>query len=420
MSAPAPSLTRRVPSQTDPRRFPGVCAATALLVLAVVFASAATAARPAARLSEARATELITEVARLIQQHGYPAPDPAALGAAAKRSVSTERSLHRTLDAMAASVDDESLYLSESEYQELVRAAPEKSADIGVELYKNGDRVLLCPLPGSPAENAGLSCGAELEAVDGRAAARTRVPDLMRALRGPVLSPVALTVTTGGHSEQHLLHRRYYRPRYTVVSLQGGKYLYIRLGYLTDATRSELLRGIEHWPRVWRGVILDLRNSSGGVLASAAHVSDLFLRQGVIGRVVAGAGRRSRVARASPNDATWKELESVPMVVVVNEWTSSSSELIAAALQDRKRAQVFGRATRGSGMVQSLLPLEGHGALKITSGEMLRPNGARLQGRGVTPDLPAPAELNCQPIPIGERVDPCLARAAEHLDKMLE
>jgi carboxyl-terminal processing protease len=164
-------------------------------------------------------------------------------------------------------------------------------------------------------------------------------------------------------------------------------YGYVRLAQFQAPTPEDMLRAIRKLEKRaggrLKGLVLDLRNNPGGVLQAAVAVSDAFLNDGLI-VYTQGREKGSRMEfRAQPGD----ELEGAPLVVLVNEGSASASEIVAGALQDHKRAVIMGRTTFGKGSVQSIIPISGKIAIKLTTARYYTPNGRSIQAEGIEPDI---------------------------------
>jgi carboxyl-terminal processing protease len=168
--------------------------------------------------------------------------------------------------------------------------------------------------------------------------------------------------------------------------LEGG-YAYLRISQFSDTTakdlRSAILRLNRETPGGLRGLVLDLRDNPGGVLEAAVDVADSFLERGLI---VTASGR-TREATFRHEAASGDLLSGAPIVVLVNGGSASASEIVAGALQDHRRAIIVGTRTFGKGSVQTVMPMSGGRAIKLTTSRYFTPSGVSIQGRGITPDV---------------------------------
>jgi len=210
----------------------------------------------------------------------------------------------------------------------------------------------------------------------------------MARMRGPRGSIVKLVVIRAGQAlplEFAVERAQVDVHSVAAIALEGG-YLYARITTFSDTTAEDFAAGVARLRRDLnarpRGVIIDLRNNPGGVLESAVEVADQLLEEGVI---VTAEGR-TPASRFSMNATPGDILPGVRVVVLVNGTTASAAEILAGALQDHHRAVLLGRRTFGKGSVQTVMPLNGGRAIKLTTSRYFTPSGRSIQGRGIEPD----------------------------------
>jgi carboxyl-terminal processing protease len=246
-------------------------------------------------------------------------------------------------------------------------------------------QVVLQPIQGLPAARSGMQGNEVVETIDGSSIAGFPLDKVERMIRGP--EGTVVNITTHPYNKVHAA-RRYSITREiihvpTVHAKQESGYEYVRLSDFGETSAEEvrkaLIDGKAH--RV-KGVILDLRDNGGGLLDAAVNISSLFLSQGVIVTEINRDGERSR------SYATGDVLHGVtPLVVLVNGYTASASEITAGALQDYKIATLIGTKTFGKGVVQGIFSMPNGGALKITTDRYVTPAGRDIQHRGIMPDI---------------------------------
>jgi carboxyl-terminal processing protease len=331
------------------------------------------------------------------------------------------------VDAAVSTLDEHSAFLRDDDRDDLESQLDQQFGGVGLELGLD-DRTravtVLAPLPGAPAWRAGIVAGDVIEAIDGTATAGLPLRAVIGRLRGRPGEPVRLRVATpatAGTLDPAALTAAASRDvdlvRETVkvesvlgdrrredgtwqwmVEAEPGVAL-VRILSFGEQTAADLDTALATIEREagggLRGLVIDLRGNPGGLLAAAVETCDRFLDEGVI---VSTAGRRSGAAeagvtrRAQPGTAC----AGVPVAVLVDGLTASAAEIVAACLQDHRRATVVGSRTYGKGTVQSILPLsDGRSLLKLTTSEYLRPSRANIHRRagdgddavwGVTPD----------------------------------
>jgi carboxyl-terminal processing protease len=218
-------------------------------------------------------------------------------------------------------------------------------------------------------------------------------------MRGAVDSKVKLTILREDSPEpiEVTLTRAEIKIRSVKSHAEGDDIAYLRVSSFTEQTtemlNSEFKRIKKDLPNL-RGVVLDLRNNPGGLLEQAVSVSDAFLSQG---EVVSTRERDpAKTRRYSAHSGDELVADNIPVVVIVNNGSASASEIVSGALQDHKRAIVLGTKTFGKGSVQTVIPLTGHGAIRLTTARYYTPSGRSIQAKGIDPDIivePAKIEL---------------------------
>jgi carboxyl-terminal processing protease len=301
------------------------------------------------------------------------------------------------IKGMLAVLDPHSGYLDPDFYQDLQIQTKGEFGGLGIEItIKEGLLVVVAPMEGSPAEKAGVRPGDVVVKIDGKFTKEFSLVDAVKRLRGPRGSSIQISLSRKGVSD--LVDVTIVRDIIAVKSVRG-RYLgdgfgYVRVSQFMEQTADDLAASLKAQVREsglpeLRGLILDLRNNPGGLLAQAVRVSDLFLKEGIIvytdGRVEAQKQKFYAHAKGTEPD--------YPIVVLVNGGSASASEIVAGALKDHGRALVLGTQTFGKGSVQTITPLENGGALTLTTALYYTKSGNSLQARGVKPDI----ELEAQP-----------------------
>lgn len=291
---------------------------------------------------------------------------------------------------MIADLDPHSAYLDSNEFSDVRISTSGRYTGIGVELGVDGDRlVIVAPVDGGPADRAGIRAGDIVLAVNRLAVGAADLDEAIKEMRGAAGTQVALAVRRSGIEAPMIfeLERSHVALQSVRAMLLGGGDAYARITHFTDATPADLRHALGELRRAaggpLRGLVLDLRGNPGGVLDAAIEVADIFLDGGLI---VAAEGRiaESRFrATASPGDA----LDGAPMTVLVNQGSASAAEIVAGALKDQQRATLVGTRTFGKGSVQTIIPLSGGRAVKLTTARYYTPTGLSIHARGISPDL---------------------------------
>ena len=302
--------------------------------------------------------------------------------------VDSKTLMQRAAGGMVMGLDEYSTLLDPGAYQDLKVATSGTYAGIGIEIEARGEHIAIVRvIPGSPAAKAGLHDGDLLQDVDGVPVSSRNLDAASDAMHGDTGKPVTLALSRDGAARSVTIERsRVELPSVEFESLQAGMG-YLRISTFTDETAGEFanaLRTLRQDPaNPLRGLVLDLRNNPGGVLDAAVAVADDLLESGVI---VSADGRTDEarfVDRATPGDASG----GAAVVVMVNGGSASAAEILAAALHDNARALLVGRKTYGKGSVQTIMPLPGGRALKLTTSRYYTPTGVSLDHNGIVPDL---------------------------------
>jgi carboxyl-terminal processing protease len=297
--------------------------------------------------------------------------------------------IHAALDGMLTSLDPHSGYLDPESFDDMRDQTRGEYGGLGIEVTsEDGVVKVISPMDGTPAANAGIKAGDYITAVNGDSVLGLSVNDAVKQMRGKVGETVTLTIAREKSDPFDVkLVREVIKPKSATAKMDGD-YGVLRVSGFNEKTTDEAeeafgkLRAAN--PKM-KGLILDLRNNPGGLLDQAVGISDLFLENG---EIVSQRGRDPRdVERynARPGDIT----NGMPMVVLINSGTASAAEIVAGALQDRKRAEIVGLTSFGKGSVQTVIPLRGgmDGALKLTTARYYTPSGRSIQKTGIQPDL---------------------------------
>lgn len=301
--------------------------------------------------------------------------------------------LVNAIRGMVSGLDPHSAYLTSEDYAELQEGTSGEFGGLGIEITtEDGFIRIVTPLDDSPAHDAGLEPGDLVTRVDGESVQGVTTTEAAKRIRGLPGTPVTLTILREGEEQpleftivrdivevesvkSDLLEPGFARIRITRFQTQTGTRLIEVLRRVEEANEAPL-----------SGVVLDLRNNPGGILAGAVAVADTFLDDGLI---VYTQGRnedsREEYFARSP-DLT----DGLPIVVLVNGGTASAAEIVAGAFQDRRRAVVAGARTFGKGSVQTILALEDGSALKLTTARYYTPAGHSIQAQGIVPDIELP------------------------------
>jgi carboxyl-terminal processing protease len=310
--------------------------------------------------------------------------------------------------------DPYTVYLAPNEINALEESL--KGGDFGgIGVYIVQDpktrEVLVDPIDGTPAAKAGVKTGDRILAVDGQPVAPLKLDDIEHLIRGAVGSVVHLEVRSlGSHANRTvaIVREKIYVP--SVHAEIKDDFDYVRLADFGqtsyDEVRKAMLDGKAHGVK---GYILDLRDNGGGLLDAAVQISSLFIENGTIVATIDRAGDRDT------KSATHDSIGAAPLVILVNKYTASASEITAGAVQDYKVGTLIGTRTFGKGVVQSIYNTSDGGALKITTAKYVTPLGRDIQHKGIEPDILVNQSVD---IPIGSPKDAQLAAAESYLRRV--
>ena len=304
------------------------------------------------------------------------------------------------LKGMLTRLDPHSDYMDEQEFKESQADISGKFGGLGIEISEqHGVPKIISPIDGTPAAKAGLEPGDLIVAIGGEATRGLDLNKIVRTLRGKPGSKVTITILRGTKNRFDVTIVRSIISVQTVKSkLEPNGVGYVRITEFGGTTPKDFKNAIEAMKQKaggkLSGLVLDLRNDPGGLLSSAVAVAGNFLDDGTVVTIHGRHKVDDETYKASKDGATLPE--STPMVVLINGASASASEIVAGAMQDRHRATVMGTQSFGKGSVQTIIPLNGHGALRLTTALYYTPSGRSIQGKGITPDVVVEAAKDIQ------------------------
>jgi carboxyl-terminal processing protease len=299
--------------------------------------------------------------------------------------------IEAAINGMLTSLDPHSSYLPPRDFDSMQVQTRGEFGGLGIEVTQEDGFVrVITPMDDTPAMEAGVEAGDFITHVDGEALLGLTLEQAVDLMRGPVGSEIVITIVREGEEEPFEISIIRDRIRLTAVrSRLEGNTAILRISTFNDQTYPNLRDGLEEMIEEvgglenLNGVVIDLRNNAGGLLSEAIRVTDAFLEQG---EIVSTRGREPQDGdrfNATPGDM----IEGLPMVVLVNGGSASASEIVAGAMQDHRRAVIVGTNTFGKGSVQSVMPMPGNGAMRLTTSLYYTPSGRSIQALGVAPDI---------------------------------
>ncbi len=303
----------------------------------------------------------------------------------------TAKLIEAAINGMLMSLDPHSGYMPPDDFDDMRTQTRGSFGGLGIEVtQEDGFIKVVTPMDGTPADKAGVEPGDLITHVDGESVLGLTLGQAVDMMRGPVGSEIIITVVREGVSEPFDLSIIRDTIRLQAVRVRTeGDIVILRVTTFNEQTFPNLrdglqeavadLGGIDHLG----GVVLDMRNNPGGLLTQAIRVSDAFLNQG---EIVSTRGRNEGAGERF-NAQAGDLIDGRPMVVLINGGSASASEIVAGALQDHRRAIVVGTRSFGKGSVQTVMPLRGDGAIRLTTSLYYTPSGRSIQALGVSPDI---------------------------------
>jgi carboxyl-terminal processing protease len=266
---------------------------------------------------------------------------------------------------------------------------------LGIEVtMENGAIKVVAPIEDTPAAKAGLLSGDLIVALDKEPIEGLTLDQAVEKMRGPINAPITLTIQRKGVDNAFDVTMTRDVIRIKPVKFEADEDVgYVHITSFNEQTTSELEKAISELKRTigpkLKGYVIDLRNDPGGLLDQAISVSDAFLDQGAIVLTKGRNPEETQRANARAGDIT----DGKPIVALINGGSASASEIVAGALQDHHRATLVGTRSFGKGSVQTIIPLGGGGALRLTTARYYTPSGRSIQALGITPEVKVDEEL---------------------------
>lgn len=319
--------------------------------------------------------------------------------------------VENAINGMLASLDPHSSYMNAEQAQDMRVQTKGEFGGLGIEVTMENDLVkVITPIDDTPAAKAGVLAGDYIAKIDGEEVRGLTLNDAVEKMRGPVNTPIKLTILRQGADKP--IELTVVRD---IIKVKAVKFRvendigYMKITSFTEKTYDDLENAIETIKKQvpndkLKGYVLDLRLNPGGLLDQAVSVSDAFLKRG---EIVSTRGRDPKdVTRFDAKPKQTDEINGKPLIVLVNGGSASASEIVAGALQDLRRATVVGTQSFGKGSVQTIIPLGENGALRLTTALYYTPSGKSIQGKGITPDVkvdqPLPPDLQGRDLTRGE------------------
>jgi carboxyl-terminal processing protease len=304
--------------------------------------------------------------------------------------VTDDTLIEGAINGMLTSLDPHSNYLNDKNFNDMKVQTRGEFGGLGIEVsMENGLVKVVSPIDDTPAARAGLKPGDLITHLDGTPVQGLTLPDAVEKMRGPVNSDINLTIRREGKEPFDVkLTRAIIKIQSVRSHLEGKNIGYVRITSFNEQTDVGLNNAMKSLKSQANdkliGIVLDLRNNPGGLLDQAVAVSDAILDKG---EIVSTRGRRSDDAQRYNTRPGAKPASGLPLAVLINGGSASASEIVAGALQDHHRAILIGTRSFGKGSVQTIIPLAGHGAMRLTTARYYTPSGRSIQAKGIVPDI---------------------------------
>lgn len=346
----------------------------ALILLFVVLT-----AKPMWSWAEERYSDLqnFSKILNLVQQY-YVEP------------VDTKKLVNGAIKGMLRELDPHTNYMPPDIFKDFESETAGEFGGLGIEIsIQNGVLTIISPIEDTPAWKAGIKPGDKVIAIDGNSTKGFSLVEASALLKGKRGEPVVLSVVRDNADKP--VDITVVRGQVKIKSVKATQlddgYLYVKITSFIETTHKELEKALSDYKSnnkgKMEGILIDLRKNPGGLLDQAIKICDMFLKEGVIVSTIARDPKNKDVTYASKK----AEYGDVPIVILINEYSASASEIVSGALQDNKRALIVGERSFGKGSVQSVIKLGDGSGLKLTVARYYTPNGISIQAEGIKPDI---------------------------------
>ncbi len=304
--------------------------------------------------------------------------------------INDRTAVENAINGMLTGLDPHSSYLNLRSYRDMQVQTRGEFGGLGIEVtQENGYIKVISPIDETPAARAGVKAGDLITHLNGDSVQGLSLQEAVEQMRGERGTAIKILIRREGAAQpiEMSLTREVIRPQVVRFRMEGNDIGYVRLTSFNEQTDAGLRRAVDSLRQQagdkLKGIVLDLRNNPGGLLDQAVQVTDDFLDKG---EIVSTRARRPDDAQrwnAKAGDIT----QGLPVVVLINGGSASASEIVAGALQDHRRAIVLGVKSFGKGSVQTVMPIPGNGAIRLTTARYYTPSGRSIQGTGIEPDI---------------------------------
>lgn len=317
----------------------------------------------------------------------------------------SQKLILKMVDGMLASLDPHSAYLPPEPYNEMEVQISGSFGGVGIELgTKDGKLTVIAPIEDTPAFRAGIQANDHIVKIDGTSTNGMNISAAVKIMRGEKGTPVTLKIIRGVSTKPIVFNliRDTIKLKSMKSKILDSEYGLIRISQFQERTGIDFKETLKNLhlksDGKLKGLIIDLRYNPGGLINSCVEVANCFIGDDINNSVIVSTRGRSPESNRVYNASMGTKEPRYPIVVLINSGSASASEIVAGALQDHKRAIIMGTQSFGKGSVQSIFPMKGNAALKLTTARYYTPSGRSIQARGIVPDvevaniLPLPSE----------------------------
>ena len=303
--------------------------------------------------------------------------------------VDTKKLIYGAIKGMLRELDPHTNFMPPEMFKDFESETSGEFGGLGIEIsVQNGILTIISPIEDTPAWEAGIKPGDKVIAVDGTSTKGLSLVEASQLMRGKKGSKIVLRIVREGEDQPRdiTIVRGSVKIKSVKYTDLGDGFAYIKITSFIENTGHDLEKAIDQHiknHKNMQGLLIDMRRNPGGLLDQAIKVSDMFLKDGTIVSTIGRNKKDKEVATASKKG----RFTDFPIVILVNEYTASASEIVSGALQDNKRALIVGERTFGKGSVQSVVKLPDGSGLKLTVARYYTPSGVSIQAEGIHPDI---------------------------------
>ena len=303
--------------------------------------------------------------------------------------VDTKKLIYGAIKGMLRELDPHTNFLPPEIYKDFESETSGEFGGLGIEIsVQNGVLTIISPIEDTPAWEAGIQAGDKVIGVDGTSTKGLSLVEASQLMRGKKGSKTTLTIVREGEEtpKDYAITRGNVKIKSVKVTDLEDGYLYVRLASFIENSSKDFEKALSETEKKYteiKGLVIDLRRNPGGLLDQAVKISDLFIKEGDIVSTIGRDPKNKEVISATKK----AKYTNFPIIVLMNEYSASASEILAGALQDNKRALVMGERSFGKGSVQSVVKLGDGSGLKLTIARYYTPSGRSIQAEGITPDI---------------------------------